>query len=332
MYDSNLDQSDESSFNNPFKSPNSRNAFNSNILNKNLNPFLYDHMINQGNQEINDCNPLQNPPSFLFSPLDGQSTCSATKKNLISNIIQSSDENQQKIKNFNIVKDSKIKNENLQKKRKRSKNNNIENTEKKIFGRKSKKSGEIGEHTKNSKDNMITKIKVCLMNSILVLLNNSFNFLNFNINPSQDKKFLKIDPKIYTTSKVDENIKMLDLKVKDILSNNICDKITTVDKNHNKNLIDKIYREQKENNIINILNLTFREFLDLFRGKISDELKEKLSLIKNIEGKFMNMKNFLEKVKEQEKKKDETEENINKYINNLEEMCFNYEKWFNNKK
>ena len=266
-------------------------------------------------------------------PFDQQSTGPITVKN--SN--QSPNKYQKETNNLNMIlnNDEKIIDENekfIQKKRQRTKNNNVLNAEKKKCGRKVKESSDIGDHTKNSDDNMITKIKIYIMNSILVLLNNSFIHLNYNYTSSLNKKFLKIDPKIYTTNKKDENIKILDLAIKELLSNNISTKNSTVDKNHNINLINKIFDDQKETDIINILNLTFQEFLNLFRDTISNELEKKLSLINNIKQKFIGMENFLEKVKEQEIQKGEKEENINNYIQQLRNLCINYENWFNNKK
>ena len=200
----------------------------------------------------------------------------------------------------------------------------------KKFGRKNKKSFEEGTHTKNSEDNMITKIKIAIINAILFLLNNSFIHKDFSTGTSQ--KFLKIESCIYKTIKKDVNLEILDLTIRELLSKNISTKYYTKDNNHNIELIKKIYEEKIETNIINILNLTFRDFLNLFRLKISKELEKKISVIENIKEKFMNITVFIEKIKQQEEENGETDEKINKYINGLVDLCDHYEDWFNNKK
>ena len=140
---------------------NSPNNFNDNYLEKNFS-----------------CSPV---------PFDQQSTGPVTAKN--SN--QSPNKYQKETNNLNIILNNDEKEKFIQKKRERKKNNNVL-IEKKKCGRKVKESSDIGDHTKNSDDNMITKIKIFIMNSILVLLNNSFIHLNYNYTSSLNKKFLKI--------------------------------------------------------------------------------------------------------------------------------------------
>ena len=143
-------------------------------------------------------------------------------------------------------------------------------------------SNRIVHHTKFSEDNMMTKIKIYIIYAILSLLNNSFIHLKSNTTSSKNRNFLKIEPSIYNTIKKDNNLRMLKMTVKNLLYNNINDKISKVDKAHNKKLIDEIYSQQIETDVIKILDLTFEEFLNFFRGTISTELEEKLSLITNI--------------------------------------------------
>ena len=121
------------------------------------------------------------------------------------------------------------------------------------------------------------------------------------------------------------------MTVRELLYNEISDKNSSKEKNHNKELIDEIYNQNKETDIIKILNLTFGEFLNFFRGTISDELEIKLSSITNVKEKFRNITDFENSIREESKKK-ETKEAIDSYIKDLKYLCFNYENWFNIKK
>ena len=266
--------------------------------------------------------------SVLSQPLLGGISTDLTSK-LFNNLIPAINKNQEEEKDVKIVlidndenKEPHEKNiENnekyLEKKRERPKSNSTEHKINKKCGRKRKikeSNDDVGNHTKFSQDNMITKIKVYIINSTLSLLNNSFIHTKFNT--SQKKKFIKINPKIYSTNKKEDNVKLLNTAIRNILYNDISRKNFKVDKNHNKILIDQIEseKENKEINIIRIFNLTFGEFLNFFRGTESDELKDKLALITNAREKFTNKKDFLEKTKEQEIKKGESKENIDSYI------------------
>ena len=189
-----------------------------------------------------------------------------------------------------------------------------------------------GIHSKFKEDNMILKIKNFLFNSILFSLNNSliYNYQNDRlINPKLKFQFLKIDcDKNYAIDK-DTNLNLLKTKVKDLLNENISEKYKIINKNNNKELIKKIYEEKKEINVINILELTYGEFLDMFRGTNSSELKNKM--LQNIKEKC-NMEIFLEKIRRQEIGKGEPTEKVKWYLERLKDLCLNFEKWFENKK
>ena len=295
-----------------------------------------------------DNNKIQKPLFPIKIPLNEQITRSS-EKNVLNNLNLTPYKNQEEIKNVKeIAKDN---NENiiddkndernfennlfLTKKRKSIENNNIMPKKNKRRGRKkmNNERDDIAVHTKHSKDNMITKIKTFIINAIIVLLNNSFIHLNFSNALSKDSKFLKISPYIYISKKKDANLQMLKYTAKDLLYNDICTKFkdNSVKKDHNKKLIDYIISQQNETDVIKILNLTFGEFLDFFRETISNELKIKLSLITNVKTKFMNIDSFLDKVREQEKRAGETDKDIDLYIENLRNICLEYEKWFEKK-
>ena len=97
-------------------------------------------------------------------------------------------------------------------------------------------------------------------------------------------------------------------------------------------LINKIYEENVETNVIQILELTFGDLLNIFRETITNELQEKIRLINYIKENFKCLPYFLEKIIADEKANGEIEDNINVYVDKIKELSMNYEKWFNKKR
>ena len=244
--------------------------------------------------------------------------------------LSKSDESTQTIDNIDSIKliARKVKRENIIEDN--DENKNIQEWRGKTISNRNK-----GIHSKYKEDNMIIKIKTFLFNSILFLINNSFiyNYQNDSLNnPSQNYRFLKIDgDKNYVINK-EVNLLLLNTKIKDLFNENISNKYKIFNGNSNKELIKKIYEEYKETNVINILDLTYGEFLNIFRGTISSELENKMNCIQNIKEKFFNMKDFLNKIEREEIKKGEPDEKIKGYLEKLEDLCLNFENWFQAKK
>ena len=194
---------------------------------------------------------------------------------------------------------------------------------------------ERGTHSKFKEDNMILKIKSCLFNSILFLLNCSFiyNYQNGSfIEPFQKIRFLKVGNDNNSVISKKKNLDLLKTKIRDLVNKKISNKYKNTNENSNIELVKKIDEENKETNVINILDLTYEEFLNIFRGTVTDELEKKMNGIQNIKEKFFNMQNFLDRTKEQEKKKGESDVKIACYIKKLEDLCNNFENWFQIKK
>ena len=190
--------------------------------------------------------------------------------------------------------------------------------EKNNFG--SKKKDKKRNHTKQDDDNIIIKIKVKLFNSILDLLNKSFIYFN-----PYHKPFLKLslEKNKYKSIKKDINLKLLNTKLREIFYNDINSRNTTT--------VKKIYEEEKETNIIRILELTFGELLNVFRRTISIELQEKISHIKNISDNFKCLPYYLNEILE---KNDniESKENIKSYVDKFKDLCIDFENWFYKKR
>jgi hypothetical protein len=173
-------------------------------------------------------------------------------------------------------------------------------------GRKSKESNEKGSHDKFSDDNIMRKIKSNLLNYGHKRLNNSF----------ENKKlyFLKLSSEINENLKKDYNEKLMKTILKELYETSPIStkyrkqKIDNFD--HNKQLIEKIYKEQEEIEVINRLNITYLDLLDEF--------------------KIFYLENFLNEIREEEKDK-MPEEKIEIYIEKIKKLCLNYESWFLNK-
>ena len=197
------------------------------------------------------------------------------------------------------------------------------NTAEKIFniqkrkklGRKKKSSG-MGKHNKFCYDNLIRKAKTKLFKAIIKYINKSIKKYKFmtstnNIEGSNIKEFpiiLKLNKKINLCVKKEDNKKLLNTKLKDIFSNDICEKYVSYRKSHNKNIILILYKENLYKNLLSILDKTLFECLEHFRGS------KKYSELNGLEKEYPNIiKEFI--------KNGETEDYIvtfEYFLNNIE--------------
>ena len=153
------------------------------------------------------------------------------------------------------------------------------NEMKKNQGRKKKTEKDKGKHNKFSEDNLMRKIKSHFLDYIHNRLNNSFR--NKNV------QFLKLFSEINENLKRSYNIELLDKTIREIYENSpLSGRYRKVNVDINKNIIKQIFNEvdNKEEEVIQILNSTYKDLLSEFRNK-------------------NNLKNFLNKIKEEEKKK-----------------------------
>ena len=196
----------------------------------------------------------------------------------------------------------------------------------KILGRKRKDKKEIGIHNKLSEDNIMRKIKSFLFNAFNDLLNESLKDKNI--------KFLNLDGEISKNLKKDYNIILLNTKIKDLYEkSSISKKYRNKNLNNNKIIIKKIYIDNKEIETIKILNLTYRELLQIFRRNISNinlNLEEKIQNIKILNtNEYKNIiDKFFDDIIIQGLKNNENEKDIKEYINNIKNLIINYEYWF----
>ena len=221
-------------------------------------------------------------------------------------------------------------NDNLSKKIRNKKNN---------CGRKKKSDSNKRKHNKSCGDNIIIKIKGYFFTFIRDITKN--NFINKTL------YFRKLPYKFISKLSKKFNVRLMDMKMKDILSEiPITTKNKKSHKFENKFIVEKLYKEEKEKKVIQILDLTFRELFIIFRRKlnlIKDKMDleiiskkiEDLDLLKDNNYKDINY--LIDQIRNKSKNMDEdsdteiTEDDYEKYIKELRYFCCIYEKWFKKK-
>ena len=180
------------------------------------------------------------------------------------------------------------------------------------------------KYTLFSLDNIIKKINSCFFRFMIDFINKHL------IKKSLHFKLVKPRYKLYTKKEIERLWKM---KISDIIyEKEISLKYIRLDKNHNKNIIDKIYKEKEEISAIKILELTYEELFIIFRRKLNDtedmkkleEIKDKIEGIDLLEmnNEYEDIKYYLDKFS-----KNESQE----YIEEFKRVCLEYEKIFKNR-
>jgi hypothetical protein len=187
-------------------------------------------------------------------------------------------------------------------------------TEKKVLGRKRKNSNEIGQHGKVSGDNIIRKIKSCLLNFLLFFLN-AIIYKKYNGNIGEGKYRKEIFKMNQGQIINDKNNKQFIYKtLKDIFSYEISGKYTNFDSDHNEKLIEFLLNEsdkEKRKEFQNLFSLTFLDCLNHFAGI------KPLPILKGMK----SLNDFCKKFED-----DET------YLNSIKNYVFNFEKIIMDKK
>lgn len=202
---------------------------------------------------------------------------------------------------YDEEKNENFKNENKQKmigkKRKRKKErdsfNNVDVNKKKNMGRKTKKKEIEREkenkskkvHDKNSKDNLIYKIKVRFQKFLYVHLNHLLKKKGIK------EKFKRINGEFTRNGSKEHNLKLFNMIIKQFLLCDISDKYGTI-KISNNILIEKLNSDE---NFVDLFNMTYNNFLyDYF---LMD--KKKFKEIFNYENQFLYENIELEKNEKQ---------------------------------
>ena len=203
-------------------------------------------------------------------------------------------------------------------------------------GRRGKLDNDKRKHNCNSEDNIINKIKTHFFHYIRDIISKNSN------NENEKVKIIKFQKEFVANLKKDINIELLETKLVDILRNQkISTKNKNSDKDQNKTIIDKIYVEKKEERVMKILELEFRELLIIFRRKLNkpEDEKELKKIEKKIEGldlitndDYDDTKYLIDDIEKQNSNNNRMNETeLEEYIEKVKECCKNYEKWFYDK-
>ena len=201
------------------------------------------------------------------------------------------------------------------------------------------------KHSRCADDNASKRINTAYFRNLRNWLNRSFidenlNFMNEEENKLTKKNyFLKLNPIINNKIKKDIRIEIMEKKLKDLFSDyDLSIKYKNPIKNHNKNLITKIYDEQNQPFVKFILELSYLEGLKYFSGQITDEeMIEKFKanyictydeqLIRKFIGNFEKIDIFLKTLYDK-LIKELSKEEIKDYFSKIKYLCLNYKESF----
>ena len=175
-----------------------------------------------------------------------------------------------------------------------------------LRGRKRKGNHEKRKHDKNREDNKVRKIKSYIINSVP-------DYVNESLSP-QHKQFLKISKKVNEELNITYNRSLMQKSLAEIFAENPINgrySKKNYPKNYNAKLVDEIHTNNEELEAIEKLNLTYKQYLDIFREK--------------------NLEKFKNDIKLKEIKNGEDESTAKKYTGELVNLLLGYEDWFNNK-
>ena len=204
----------------------------------------------------------------------------------------------------------------IKQKQTRTKNPNDSNDseEKTNFdvGRKKKTDNTKRKHDKNVPDNIIKKCKRIFFKYIIIFINSIIK--TYKTNHQENYEFKNLSYENYVNNlKKDKEIILLNMPLKDLVSLDVSNKYAS-NASFNKEKMEKILEEEKDNTIINsILNMTFGEWIDVFTFK--NEINYYLE--------FNELQDVLIDLYDKE-----NEEYFSRFIFYL----FNYKNWFQNKK
>ena len=178
-------------------------------------------------------------------------------------------------------------------------------------GRKLKKSEAKGNHDKFAEDNIMRKIKSNFLDYAHKRINDSFK--------NKKYQFIKLFPQLNELLKKDYNLDLMKRTFKDLYENSPISskfrKKKLENSDLNKRIIQEIYSdiERKEFDVISLLDLTY---LDLLKEMRTNDLDAFLNNIR------------IEEIKNNE---DESEEDIDRYVEKMRGLILDYENWFNSK-
>ena len=258
-----------------------------------------------------------------------QNSKSNTENTLTDNSSNSSNSKTTKEIIFTITKDAKVKKIPIVPKEPEIELEQQQEKETpKLLGKKQERT-----HTKYSFDNLVRKIKSKLFASILIILNKSLKDKKEKASAKENQKqkksevmyncFLKLDQKIILQTNVKENLELFNKQLREIFSEDVSSKVQNFSKHglkHNKIFIEEIKNDESRTKTNAILDMTFFECLEHFRGTKSypalngleeeyEKVIEDLSIEEDYKDNFIehlkNLENMFQNKKPRNKKKKE---------------------------
>ena len=285
-----------------------------NFQNGQENNMLFNN-INSLNQGFNCCeeNSLQNLSECVLIPLSQEN---------FRNIQKQPSSCQKSEKSEELINQDK-------------KTDYTSGNKKKKCGRKTSKENSSYIHDKYKGDNIMRKIKVHIIQEKIIKLINNY----FRSKKLRKKKLCKLYQKHVTRLKKDINLKLMNMTLAEIYKGNqIGTKYNSEKANNNKKLIDEIYNNSEYFDLQELLNLTFLEFYEIYTHRVTGrELSQKLSKKKSEinllnDQNFKGIEEFINQLSKKEKDKGMSDDELNKYINEVKKYCGSFKEWFVNKK
>ena len=201
------------------------------------------------------------PKSFIFEDI---LKIFKQKYNKSSNIILDNFKKDEKIEKYEKIMylyDMKL----LKNKRNRSKNKENENGVPFNRGRKKKDDNTKRKHDKFSSDNIFKKIKAKLIEIAIEFIN---NIVNRNKKDPIKVIFKKIDYKYINQMRQDLDIELLNEPLKNLLLKDVSKKYSNISTDSNRIKLENLIKNEKNDEIIMfVLNLPFRDFIELYCSK-----------------------------------------------------------------
>jgi len=189
-------------------------------------------------------------------------------------------------------------------------------------GRKRKGESGKGKHSKKEKDNIIRKIKVHFFRYVKETLNKAIK--------DKRHKFKNVPYYIISNSSKEYNTHLINLTIKEIYEESFqyVDKYKEKNYKRNKWALEYFSKEENEVNekeVINLLNLNFIQFFDIFRKEYLPTFLDEINPLSKNKKPNNNKKgesNVDEKI---------DEEDVNQYLTKVENICNNFETLLLNK-
>ena len=339
-------------------SPNETSIFHKNalLLNNQINFDLSSHSLDLDNEKNGEEDALERDYNQSFiNTLEDKTTNFETRKKDILCSLKNNNSNNSETQNLiiytfedisKILKENSLNNilaqftkdeiiekyENnmklLNQKRKRNRTKNKENENEVVYkrGRKKMNDNTDRKHGKYAPDNIMKKIKLKLLETIINFIN---KIVNKNNEESKKEIFKKLSYKYIKKMKQELDLKLLDSSLKDILLKDISPKYSNFSPKTNRVKLEEILEKEKNDDIIMlVLNLTFREFIEIFCLK---------KTIKDIENSKTIDNNILQRIMNNFPRigsllNDISNKNDKVYFSHFIFHLYNYEQWFLAKK